>query len=50
MCDLMTAHFGVDFIERYDTLRDQIRGNNSQREFFLGFKACARLMLEALEA
>jgi len=50
MCDLMTAHFGVGFMDRYDTLQDQIKNHKREREFFLGFQACAHLMLEVLEA
>lgn len=48
MCDLIQAQYGPDFLDRFTALRDRINSRNREREFSLGFRACARLMWEAL--
>jgi len=48
MSGLLNEQYGPDFMDRFNALQEQIRKHNSEREFFLGFRACARLFLEAL--
>lgn len=49
MSDLIAKQYGLDFIDRFANLREQIDSQSREREFSLGFRTCARLMLEALE-
>lgn len=49
MSDIIKAQYGPDFLDRMAALRQQIDGYCGEDEFCLGFRACARLMLEALE-
>lgn len=49
MSDLISRQYGLDFLDRFTALRGRIDQRNWEREFSLGFQACARLMLEALE-
>ncbi len=48
MCDLIARQYGLDFVDRLAALRDRINQRSWEREFSNGFRACARLMLEAL--
>ncbi|MCI8989922.1 MAG: hypothetical protein HFF59_03795 [Lawsonibacter sp.] len=48
MCDILQAQYGPDFLDRFAALRQRIDGAGREAEFSLGFRACARLMLEAL--
>ena len=49
MIDIIKAQYGLDFLDRMSALRHQIDGFCGEAEFSLGFRACARLMLEALK-
>jgi len=48
MRDQITQQYGMDFVDRFTLLREQINQRNWEREFTFGFHACARLFLEAL--
>ncbi|MCI9268766.1 MAG: hypothetical protein HFF40_07880 [Lawsonibacter sp.] len=48
MCDILQAQYGPDFLDRFAALRQRIDGAGREAEFSLGFRTCARLMLEAL--
>jgi len=48
MCDQVTRQLGMEFVDRFTLLREQLNQRNWEREFTLGFRACARLMVEAL--
>ena len=48
MCDILQAQYGPDFLDRFAALRQRIDGAGREAEFSRGFRACARLMLEAL--
>ena len=49
MSDIIKAQYGLDFLDRMSALRHQIDGFCGEAEFSLGFRACARQMLEALK-
>ncbi|MCI9566469.1 MAG: hypothetical protein HFF54_00825 [Lawsonibacter sp.] len=48
LCDLFQAQYGTDLVDRFTALRDRIDRRDREREFSFGFRACARLLLEAL--
>ena len=48
MSDLLKAQYGPEFLDRMSGLRCQIDGNSGEEAFFLGFRTCAHLLLEAL--
>ena len=49
MSDLIARQYGLDFIDRFTALRERIDSRSREREFSVGFRTCARLMLEVLE-
>ena len=49
MCDLIQEQYGLDFLDRLTALHGQLKCRSGEREFFLGFHAGVRLMLEVLE-
>ena len=48
MCDIIKAQYGLCFLDRLTALQSQIDGHRGEMDFSAGFRACARLMLEAL--
>lgn len=48
MCEMLQAQYGPEFVDRMFTLENRILGCRGEEEFSFGFRACARLMLEAL--
>lgn len=50
MCDMIKAQYGPDFLDRMSALRQRIDRGGGEEEFSMGFRACARLMLEALRS
>ncbi len=49
MRDQITQQYGMEFMDRFTLLREQLNQRNWERECTFGFRACARLLLEALE-
>lgn len=48
MSDIIKAQYGPEFLDRMSALRQKIDGCYGEEKFSLGFRACARLILEAL--
>ena len=49
MCDLIGRQYGVEFMDHYSELQERVKGDTEKEKFFSGFRACARLILEALK-
>lgn len=48
MSDMLKAQYGPEFLDRMSALRDRLDRRSWEQEFSFGFRACARLILEAL--